>query len=237
MIKLGEMLGRAAAPDEVVAALTRWSARRGMPHVAIGHTPSPEAVEPAGFFYTNWPPAWMDIYRAFALVREDPVVARARSDPLPFTWADLGAVLDTWQIGGDGLSLRETARAFGWTNGLVVPVHGFDGAVGIVSFAGTASLAEADERIALQTISIVAYLRLLTLHGQKLRSDTGLLTQRERSVLGCIARGMDDAAIAVALTITERTVRAHIQNARAKLGARTRSHAIAEAMIRGLLSP
>jgi LuxR family quorum sensing-dependent transcriptional regulator len=237
MLELGEKLGGAETPGEVVAILTRWSARRGLPHVAIGHIPPSAADQPPSFFYSNWPPAWEEVYRAFALVREDPVVTRAQRDPTPFSWADIRDILTGWRLPGDGLSLLEAARGFGWTNGYVIPVHGLDGAVGIVSFAGTAPLQAPEERLTIQTGAMIAYLRLMTLHGRKPAAGTGLLTQRERSVLACVAQGMEDAEIGEALDITERTVRAHVQNARAKLGAKNRIQAVAEAMVRGLLAP
>jgi DNA-binding NarL/FixJ family response regulator len=52
------------------------------------------------------------------------------------------------------------------------------------------------------------------------------LTEREREVLRCIARGQSNAEIAQALTVSEATVKTHINHIFAKLGARDRAHAI-----------
>lgn len=52
------------------------------------------------------------------------------------------------------------------------------------------------------------------------------LTGREREVLRCIARGQSNAEIAQALSVSEATVKTHINHIFAKLGARDRAQAI-----------
>ena len=59
------------------------------------------------------------------------------------------------------------------------------------------------------------------------------LTKREREVLTALALGRTGAEIATDLFISPETVRKHVRNARAKLGARTRAQAIARALQRG----
>jgi DNA-binding CsgD family transcriptional regulator len=54
------------------------------------------------------------------------------------------------------------------------------------------------------------------------------LTPREAEVMGLLARGSSNADLAAALGISTRTAEKHVQNAFAKLGARTRSQAAAE---------
>jgi DNA-binding CsgD family transcriptional regulator len=59
------------------------------------------------------------------------------------------------------------------------------------------------------------------------------LTQRERQVLSLLATGRSGAQIAAELVLSPATVRTHIRNAMSKLGATTRSHAVALALQRG----
>jgi DNA-binding CsgD family transcriptional regulator len=59
------------------------------------------------------------------------------------------------------------------------------------------------------------------------------LTPREREVFQLLARGMTAPQIAVELLIAPATVRTHVQNGVARLGARTRAHAILIAMKHG----
>ncbi|BEL06922.1 response regulator transcription factor [Actinoplanes sichuanensis] len=60
------------------------------------------------------------------------------------------------------------------------------------------------------------------------------LTQREAEVLGQIAAGRTNAEIAAALFVAEATVKTHINNAFAKIGARNRTEAAGYATRHGL---
>jgi DNA-binding CsgD family transcriptional regulator len=59
------------------------------------------------------------------------------------------------------------------------------------------------------------------------------LSAREREVLGMLAEGLSGAAIAERLVLSPETVRTHVRNAMDKLGASTRSQAVALALEEG----
>ena len=62
-----------------------------------------------------------------------------------------------------------------------------------------------------------------------------LLTDREREILSCVARGLSDREIAEQLVLSSHTVHRHVANIRRKLGRTSRSAAVAEAARLGLL--
>lgn len=64
----------------------------------------------------------------------------------------------------------------------------------------------------------------------------GLLTAREREVLGMIASGRGTAGIAAELGVSTSTVETHVRHTLDKLGARNRAHAIALGLEAGEIS-
>ncbi len=87
-------------------------------------------------------------------------------------------------------------------------------------------------------IIYVTFLRVLS--GDARTDDDGLrvnnlVTRREVEILGWIKEGKTTADIAGILRLSPFTVKNHVQNILKKLGARSRSHAVAQAINLGLL--
>lgn len=68
-------------------------------------------------------------------------------------------------------------------------------------------------------------------------ADSGVepLTARERGVLGLLAEGLPNKAIASALGISDQTVKFHVASIAGKLGAVNRTDTVRRAVRRGLI--
>ena len=62
------------------------------------------------------------------------------------------------------------------------------------------------------------------------------LTERERQVMTLVASGLQSGEIAERLYLSPETVKSHVHNALAKLGAHTRAHAVAIALVTGQIT-
>jgi NarL family two-component system response regulator LiaR len=68
-------------------------------------------------------------------------------------------------------------------------------------------------------------------------NPTDVLTTREREVIGLIARGRANKAIALELGVSEKTVKTHVSNIFAKLGLTDRTQAALYAVRHGIVGP
>jgi LuxR family maltose regulon positive regulatory protein len=67
-------------------------------------------------------------------------------------------------------------------------------------------------------------------------SGTGFLTAKERDVLGGLTHNLSNKEIALAMGVSEQTIKWHLKNLFTKLNAGSRKHAVARARMLGLIS-
>lgn len=177
---------------------------------------------------------WGERYMQEHLAADDPTLPLVFSKHSPFAWSDLsGAALNKKQK-----RLFEEAFKVGLKNGFVVPVTGPLGEVAAVLLAGEnhnpPGIAERSTIQALATVFATCGRSLLEIADDELIPEN-ILTRREAQCLTWVAQGKTDWEIGAILEIAPRTVGAHLDNARAKLGASTRAQAVFEAWRHGLL--
>ena len=154
-------------------------------------------------------------------------------------------LMDLRMPGVDGVSATREIVAAGWSEVLVLTSFDEDdlvagalrsGAAGfLLKTADAATLVDAVRRVAagegvLDPRVTRRALSLIPPAGadeERAAPSLAMLTERECDVLEGMRSGLSNAQISVALGISVATVKTHVSNVLAKLGARSRSHAVA----------
>jgi DNA-binding CsgD family transcriptional regulator len=162
-----------------------------------------------------------DTHKPFA---QHPFTRRAQASERPFVMsrvkAEHGAKDEEWWAGLPP-HLRDT-------DGIVVPVHDNGRLAWYAGFAGR------EPDLSARTLSVMSaavhagYARFRELLSDK--TPRSPLSPREAECLRWIAEGKTDVEAGKILHISPRTVRFHINNAKAKLGVATRIQAVAKRM-------
>jgi DNA-binding CsgD family transcriptional regulator len=178
---------------------------------------------------------WHD--RRLALKATFVHAARACAEPIWYADGKMGAWRSTGLLGT--IDAAQVGEQFGFTGAVIVPAHLPRGQVGAVVWVTdrpidmAATFARHAERMFLLGF------RFLAAHAEQVaparpRNCTPL-TAREAQCVRWAAAGKTNAEIGAILTLSVSTVRFHLRNAAAKLGAATRARMIQAATGQGYL--
>jgi LuxR family quorum sensing-dependent transcriptional regulator len=228
-----ERLPGITTQSALVAAVARVTTPLKLPTIMAGALHVRGDRVAGSFYFGNWSTDWTTTYMESVFVN-DPLVAEARRRIFPFTWSELWAEGDLPQPVRD---LIELGKQNGWVDGFAVPIHGPGGYVGLVSFAGGPLALSAADRALLLALAHASLKHGLNLYEQSGPSKVAavLLTRREAQVMHLVAGGKTDAEIAEQLRLSAATVHGYIEQAKRKLGVRTRAQAITELAMREML--
>ncbi len=118
---------------------------------------------------------------------------------------------------------------------IAIPIHDLRPYQGCVLIAGDELPSGAPVLAGLHHFCVTAF-RLLIEAGRLDVSRPGDLSERERHVLQLTSIGKTAAEIADLLTISQRTVHAHLQNASDKMNASNKTHTVVEALRYGQIA-
>ncbi|HMM65977.1 MAG TPA: LuxR family transcriptional regulator [Dokdonella sp.] len=189
---------------------------------------SGSAAQGLPLWLNAYPADWMAHYRRQGYLEVDPVVEHCRHHTTPCLWA-----ADPFaRRAGYLTEFFSEAADYGLRAGIALPIHGPGGQSGMISVATD------DTSHARSNLRHLGELHLLAsfVHeaGQRLLSACAQeqihLTARELDCLRWAAEGKTSWEIGQQLSIGERTVVFHLQNAARKLGVLGRRQAIAKAM-------
>ncbi|KUM26962.1 transcriptional regulator [Mesorhizobium loti] len=179
---------------------------------------------------SNYPPRWTAHYLSNRYHAIDPVIARAQGGQCPFLW---GLHYSRTGLSDFEQKLFDEAAAFGIRCGLTIPILDKRGNVAAMSFAADGLnpaflrvTERYEEAFRFMATCFHIYVR------RKLSADRVVngvqLTPREYECLEWAAQGKSAPDIACILGISRRTAAFHLENARKKLGLRTRMQAVAQ---------
>ncbi len=185
----------------------------------------------------GYPDAWLDHYWENGYALSDPAVLYCGQHIVPIEWHALSYERDSRST-----QVMKEAAAFGLKSGVSMPIHSPHGELGILSFA-----LNRDDTVAREiTRHALPYVQLLAGHVHEAvrriaapsdNEPLQELTTRETECLRWAADGKTSWEIAQLLNMSERTVNFHLNNSMIKLDVCNRQHAIAKAVLRGLINP
>lgn len=185
-----------------------------------------EDAEPYVIAHT-WPLEWLAQYREQAYFWHDPVSLQAFASARPYSWHEARKAHPRRRIAS---RLASEARSIGLFDGVGFPMGDPFSVQAVVSLA-TDRTVDLDRlsREMLHMVCLHAEMRAVEIHGNT-PQIFATLTERERECLRWIANGKSAEDVGNILSLSERTVRKHLTDCRAKLQATTTTHAVARAI-------
>jgi LuxR family quorum sensing-dependent transcriptional regulator len=197
---------------------------------------------------------WETEYAQNGFVRFDPAVSKARRTNLPFDWKSVRQIREDARARSKAHEVMDAARDHGFTEGLVVPHHFMDDIGRPYSCLSVLFWSDCPDDFyhvvdsEKYNINMILFYWMQRKHDlivqQKTNENMGdalkpnmsvlgqrILSDRERDVLSWAARGKTSRDTSEILKISNETVDSHLMNARRKLGATNKSHAIALAIV------
>ena len=184
---------------------------------------------------TNYPLEYGDRYVSHNYALDDPYIARSSREVRPFLWS-----ADMHPRNARQRQQFNDLQDFGITNGLVIPVRGADGALGMFKVAAPdpehvrEAVRHGGGRLLAAAWDIHEFAAGRMPGEGKAIDDPGL-SMRERECLLWTLEGKTAQEVAEILGLSVYTVNRHAFNAMRKLGGLNKHHAAIQAFRRGLL--
>jgi len=192
---------------------------------------------PEIFTVSNYPKEWYEAYFANDMQKRDPVVRYCFDHSIPITWNKLMKMEQ--YCDPIAVKFMEAAKQGGLVDGLSVPVKSPSGQVSIFSLA-TNNPDNAEQRL-LNVLPFAQYFGYSIFEAYlEMNIDKSMvesLTPREQESLFWACEGKTAWEMAQIMDVSERTAIFHLTSVTKKLGAANRQHAVAKAVMYGLVKP
>jgi DNA-binding CsgD family transcriptional regulator len=207
----------------------------GLDNIAYLGVNMPTQTTRQFYVHSTYSNDWLNRYETEEYVSIDPIVRLGMGSMLPVDWSDIGNLTPAQR------KMFGEASEFSVGNrGLTFPLHGLHGETAIFSVTADFSQSEWNnfKRNHLRQMRIIADFFHQRILGDSMGADFSqslALTDRELECLKWSAEGKTYEDTGTLLGISARTVRFFLENARHKLGSLNTTHAVASAMLRGLI--
>lgn len=189
-------------------------------------------TEEVPFVNSGFPDEWLKKYLSNNYFACDPIKRERLSGAEFLRWSDAFAKAEK-QL--ERQYVRQ-AREFNIHEGITIGAHrGSGGPLTFFSFIGTNLADDERNQTVLRYISPYLHEAMCRATPSVPPTRQSVLSGREAEVLSWAMAGKTNWEISVILSISERTVKFHIQNVMGKLQASSRAHAVAIALGQGLI--
>lgn len=230
-------LERADTPEAVCHLLLGITRDYGLTALMAGTVPrpgTPRNRQKSHVMLCEWPQEWLERYVSRNYVDQDPVVTYMKRTPGLVQWQ---TAADELQVGRSGQKVLGDAGEFKLKDGVAFPLITIEGTIVMVSLGGEALDISPEGLGVVSLTSTYAIGRAMKLiHASAIFEQRPELTAREIECLKWAAEGKSEWEISQILGISEHTSEKHLLNAKRKLGAVNRVHAVAEAIRLGFIS-
>lgn len=210
----------------------------GLEFYLFGVCEAVSLVAPKIVTLTNFPAGWVALYFQNRSSDADPILRYSFSHTAPVLWRELFGM-----HGYDGpveKAFVDTGRAFGLHHGLTVPLNPPSGQTAYFSVVSADPCFEEHrlgnllpEAAMFSKYLFDAYIRIDKIENPKVSE----LTERELECLFWACEGKTAWEMAKIVGVAERTINFHLTSVIKKLGASNRQHAVAKAVMYGLVKP
>lgn len=232
-----EEAARAKTPDAVIATLAKHLENRDVRY--FSHRTVVGDLETVD--HTTMRQDWLDHYYGSAYFRIDPGLQRVKTSRDPIVMS-FDPAHPTYHAHGKARTMFAEMTTFGAAGSYFVPFQDHTTkAAASVNFITDCPGPQFDSWLdahadMLRLYAVVTHTRISDLFDPAQRDIGNPLAPRERECLQWLAQGLLSERIAERMGISPRTVEFHLKNARSKLGASTREHALAKALMQGYIS-
>jgi DNA-binding CsgD family transcriptional regulator len=218
---------------EALSAATRGLFRDiGLPYYALARffraDRTPDVAVLSGEFHREWSQRYM----ASRYVRHSHIARELLKTRDPYSWED---VMRRRPVDEAQRRIKNEAGEIGLTDGMFTPVRWADGSFAAVVLAGPKpDFGDGFVRNAAEILSSYYAVESRRL-SQTALLPAECLSPRQRECLAWVRAGKSSAVIGEILGLSAQTVDEHVREASRKLGVRSRTQAVAEACLAGLI--